>query len=593
MNLTMFRAKRDSLNVILTLAAAGMVYLLMCPFATAGVNNISKVQFPRTALVKGACLEFENPNYVMERIASYDLLLGASLYPEYWLGNEQRMKAFNTQAQKVYMNNENTAIMAFLFFPYKVWGVDPQAPPDIWLRDMEGNAISGEPGTYYLNYAKASAVDYIIKTQVQYIKDAHWFEGVYLDRFALKCSLPRDVKVDVNGDGKADSKAELDAIWNKAAARLIDELRTALGDEALICVDTKEMLPEAMRQKINGIVYHGSFDPQMLASDMEDRIAEINDLTKGFKEPNVHVVVQSASDDLIESVVDLPWQELIYGKRQQWLVRAESDFPRVKIGLAASLLTGTYYAYELGRKWPGEIWWFDEYNSPLGLPLSDPVQIEGGIFQRVFQGGRILVNTTAEKYEIALDMPHHDMTIHTEGKWFIIEPSDMKILSSKLREAREFKFLELPREDISLYTKEATYPWRPLPPGVQSITVGSMRDGTRDGTVKLYDGSIEDPSLWVSDIGMPQSVNIEFEHPTFIKQLIVYPAGSKIRHQIYEYQVKVHRGGEVWEDVASEENNEATDKIVVPVNRDNIRRLVFRASKTGDNRLYLRELKWE
>ena len=450
-----------------------------------------------------------------------------------------------------------------------------------------------QPGSFMIDITKSVTQDYITRHQVKQVKKYKYHEGVFLDSFCSNFPSPEKVKLDLDGNGQQDSVTALKEKWDKASLEILTALRRELGNDSMIIVSCDESLDKEIRALCNGIVFNGNIDPEILPSDMEDTLDKISKLTTGFAEPSAHTITQWADPSLVAECKDTPWQKYIYGQLRMLLIRArKSNENRAKIGLAAAMLSGHFYAYEFSDKWPGQIWWYDEYNSPLGKPVEDWEQVEHGVFQREFQAGLVLLNTANKKYERSFAVKHHDMSNHTEGSWFTLEPGGYKILARKLDEARDYKYRKVPAHKHTLYPKDATVPMRPLPPGVASFGVSTTRDATRDGLHNLYDGVVEEPSLWVSQIGMPQYIEVKYKYPTYVKSVSFVPASPTFIHNVYEYDLKIQTGGE-WKFAKREKNNKETGKITVNINQKACTGIILQVKKTGDNRLYLREFSWE
>ena len=116
-----FEQKTQIRNSIL-LSVCFLVLLVGFQSGFADIENIKDVAFPRKSLIKGACLEFRHDPYILDRLAQYDLIVGSSLYPEYWLENEGRDRFLAHQMAALNIRNDRIVMLATLFFPFKIWG---------------------------------------------------------------------------------------------------------------------------------------------------------------------------------------------------------------------------------------------------------------------------------------------------------------------------------------------------------------------------------------------------------------------------------------------------------------------------------------
>lgn len=107
----------------------------------------------------------------------------------------------------------------------------------------------------------------------------------------------------------------------------------------------------------------------------------------------------------------------------------ENDWPRFRVGLAASLLMdNTYFAFDYGSRDHGGVtdWWFPGYYEiALGNPLG-VYSFSGGIYRRDFEQGVVVV-TVAGDAQVAFDALYIDIATGESGSEFVVPRGDAGI----------------------------------------------------------------------------------------------------------------------------------------------------------------------
>ncbi|MCX6745404.1 MAG: putative glycoside hydrolase, partial [Candidatus Parcubacteria bacterium] len=89
---------------------------------------------------------------------------------------------------------------------------------------------------------------------------------------------------------------------------------------------------------------------------------------------------------------------------------AATDYQTFRFGLASALIGNGYYSFDFGDLGHDKVWWYDEYNIYLGNSVSGAKNLldqtssdlKPGVWQRDFQNGVSLVNSTSTKQKISL-----------------------------------------------------------------------------------------------------------------------------------------------------------------------------------------------
>ena len=83
----------------------------------------------------------------------------------------------------------------------------------------------------------------------------------------------------------------------------------------------------------------------------------------------------------------------------------------MRFGLASTLMSDGYYAFGYGTNLREQLWWYDEYDAKIGQPVSNPYNLldkksnvwKAGVWQRDFEYGAVLVNSTDKPQTIVFD----------------------------------------------------------------------------------------------------------------------------------------------------------------------------------------------
>jgi hypothetical protein len=106
------------------------------------------------------------------------------------------------------------------------------------------------------------------------------------------------------------------------------------------------------------------------------------------------------------------------------------DWPRVRVGLAASLLVdNTYFAFDYGPRDHGGVtdWWLPEYDEiALGEPLG-PFALAEGVYRRDFEKG-IVVIAAGDEAHLSLDVVHTNILSGETGVEFDLPEGDAGII---------------------------------------------------------------------------------------------------------------------------------------------------------------------
>jgi hypothetical protein len=113
----------------------------------------------------------------------------------------------------------------------------------------------------------------------------------------------------------------------------------------------------------------------------------------------------------------------------------EDDLRRFRLALTTTLLGDGFFGFDRGDNLHGQLWWFDEYNADLGIPLAGyeaPHSYRTGVYRwgtysREFTNGSVIVNPTAFGASISFPENHVDASTGTAARTFTVPAQDGRI----------------------------------------------------------------------------------------------------------------------------------------------------------------------
>lgn len=108
------------------------------------------------------------------------------------------------------------------------------------------------------------------------------------------------------------------------------------------------------------------------------------------------------------------------------------DLRRMRLGLATTLMRdGAYFGFDRGDCLHGQLWWFDEYDADLGLPVQECRKdaLGTGTLSRQFENGIVVVNVGTSAVKVQLAGSHKDVSTKVVAGDFNIPPQDGRIFS--------------------------------------------------------------------------------------------------------------------------------------------------------------------
>jgi hypothetical protein len=196
--------------------------------------------------------------------------------------------------------------------------------------------------------------------------------------------------IDINKDGVSDSTDH--QLWKNGQLALLQELRTALGDERFIILN-----PGTLKTYWGeGPKYiNGSMAEKFMFFSIWDRSSQYDFLTS-------YALYAETGIEPHMTLVD----NHFHGDPDPD-GRSKNNFRFMRFGLAATLLYDGYYSYKDGVSLTSTATnehyfnrYYDEFDVPLGDPLAPYVTIKDEVFCRFFQGGVMILNGSTTDHTV-------------------------------------------------------------------------------------------------------------------------------------------------------------------------------------------------
>lgn len=298
--------------------------------------------------------------------------------------------------------------------------------PFPWLLQTDGKPIAGWPGTYMLNLTCPGVIEWLAQTTVPPVRD-QGYDGVFIDcmgphfdSWACEIATGRPYTVDHDGDGQDDDRRQLAELWSQAKIALAHRTRELLGDEPIFMANQAD---ESLRDQLNGIYLEDYIDA-VLDGRMEWEY--VLDLylkwTETKHQPNVTVLGCASGVEPPFEGYKLPAEE-----QAKFFAQGRPKLNRMRFGLATTLMGDGYYSYDLHTRWRGQLWWYPEYDAPLGYPIETCHRVGDGTWHRRFDGGLVVVNPTNWDIFVSLDGACRDVSSGRVGRQFTIPRHDGRI----------------------------------------------------------------------------------------------------------------------------------------------------------------------
>ncbi len=360
----------------------GLIFALVFSFLwTCSAEAAAAPKFPLRANYYLGELQ-EDANFLRD-ISRYDLLI---LTPA-------QIKSHPTAVQKIRAAHAGILIFAYVpsqSYNLRYWSQDSvfknfnNIPDSVWLRDQNGNKIVD---SFQLQWANLNsdwnhALLHFVETQILPLG----VDGVFFDMVSSNISWLNGGNLDLNSDRKKDEAAVADALWFSRTATLLQEASETLKTKYIIINGTSDI---PLQKYVNGRMFETFPTPWEGDGKWPTVMNRARDIQKFNRAPRILVFNGNSNNTGIQN-----------------------NYSKFRYGFVSALLSDAYFSYDFGDSNHSQLWWYDEYGSDLGAPLSSPSlhnnlaantnSYAPGVWVRQFQNGIALVNSSGEKQHVDL-----------------------------------------------------------------------------------------------------------------------------------------------------------------------------------------------
>lgn len=252
-----------------------------------------------------------------------------------------------------------------------------------YMHSSRGSRLSWWPGSSLMNATDMAPGDehqrwnrVLPKFVAERLMSTGLWDGVFLDAAYGDVVSFFGNDIDPDGNGQANSAADVNTKWQAGMRRLIDNMRAVLGSDKIIMVNSSS----AYASQVNGVLFEnfprygwaGPFKEfqDALARNVRPAVTAFNTNTNNQETPH--------------------------------------DYRLMRLGLASALLGDGYYSFDAGDRGHARTWWYDEYSVSLGVPKGPARRVAGGtgvsegVWMREYEHGLVVVNSGGTQKRVDL-----------------------------------------------------------------------------------------------------------------------------------------------------------------------------------------------
>jgi len=335
-------------------------------------------KYPRIA---NYFLKWDITNEEAKELAKWDILI---LSPQVTVQNPTALSIIKNKNPKIkilaYVLTEEIPLSAAEMDSKYFWRdiYDTANKNNWWLKDAQGNHVNFWPNTWMINITSDAPPtstgerwnDFFPKFILEKILPSGPWDGIFFDNSFNDISWINNGNIDLNNDGEIDPPEYLNQKWQEAMNKLFVQIRNQVGTDKILVANSSDFY----NQYLNGRMYENF---PHLPGGWQEVINLYTNKNNGYQ-PFVSIInVNTDNSD------------------------NRNDFKKFRYGLSSTLLGDGFYSFDRGDQTHRELWWYDEYNVFLGKPVSplknlnnNSNQIREGVWQREFQNGLVLNNST-------------------------------------------------------------------------------------------------------------------------------------------------------------------------------------------------------
>jgi len=300
-----------------------------------------------------------------------------------------------------------------------------------WLKTANGQNVNWWPNTWLINAASIAPKtngplreasqnwsNYLPQLVYdQFLKTGQW-DGVFYDNAWYNISWLNQ-PLDVNADSVADSQIYMDTKWQEGISQILNKTHALAPDKLVLANNTTNF-------------YNDQLNGRMQENFPNETEGGWNNSIRNYLSANLPYFIVNATTKNA-------------GTNQ--------DYQTLRFGLSSALLGNGYFSFDFGDQGHANVWWYDEYNIFLGQPMANAknlldqtsTDIKPGVWQRDFQNGLSLVNSTNSEQKISFAQEFEkikgtqDKTTNNGAviKNLTLEPTDGIILLRRIEDLKK------------------------------------------------------------------------------------------------------------------------------------------------------------
>lgn len=390
--------RRVSTTIIRAAALTIFALLLLVPFYRINIEQGSALVILKTDYPRLANLYWKNPIDMneAEQLAKWDLLV-----------LDMQTQTNSAEAiKKIRQLNPNIIILAYTTaneMPLdRLSAVEPSGAglwhdlasgdKSVWhLKTVTGEDVVFWPGNVMMNLGTTDNSgrtygDYLVDFYDQKILSSGLWDGLLFDNIWQNVSQVNK-NIDINADGQSDDTTKINSLWQNYYRDFFQKLRNRLGSRYLIIGNGDG----AYQQFLNGRMFEGF--PEYWEGGWTGSMKRLAETTDSGFNPRLNIINSDTGNT---------------GNKY--------DFESMRFGLMSALMFDAYYSFDYGTQLREQLWWYDEYDANLGQPtgapknlLSKTNELKEGVWQRDFEHGIVLVNSTNQPQNISLDADYEKL----------------------------------------------------------------------------------------------------------------------------------------------------------------------------------------
>lgn len=256
---------------------------------------------------------------------------------------------------------------------------------DWYVRDASGNKSYFWSGSFLLNVTDKGPLTPGTKRWNEFLPafihddvlSSGLWDGIFLDNTFDAISYYSKLPVDLDRNGVADTKEDQDRAWRAGMTKILRKIRE-LNPSAIIIGNGGH----AYADQMNGAFFEHFPSWNWAVNWKEFRQSVAKNPPPSYTALNVNTDNQERP----------------------------ADYRLMRYGLANALVGGGYFSFDKGDYNHNTMWWYDEYEVPIGAARAEPRALVGGkgaaivpaVWARDFQNGIVLLNSTDVSKRVSL-----------------------------------------------------------------------------------------------------------------------------------------------------------------------------------------------